>query len=145
MKLTPARERRIVEAARLGAHREQAAAAGGVSRSTLQRWLREGEADDAPERLQKFVKAVHGAETEAELEALRAIERAAADGDWRAMVWRLERRWPERWGRTTRHELTGRDGEAIAVREEGGWDLRKLSDEEVELLEELRRKATPDG
>jgi hypothetical protein len=75
-----------VAAARLGAHREQAALAAGISRSTLQAWLAKGEADRAPDRFRDFARALREAEVEAELEALRAIESAAAEGDWRAMT-----------------------------------------------------------
>ena len=33
---------------------------------------------------------------------------------WQAAAWRLERRYPDRWGRT-RHEVTGADGGPVAV------------------------------
>ena len=33
--------------------------------------------------------------------------------DWRAAAWRLERKFPNRWGRHDRHEVTGPDGGPI--------------------------------
>lgn len=81
--------------------------------------------------------------------AITTIRRAMEEGDWgtrlRAACFFLERTDPSNWGRRTAHELTGPDGEPISVREGDRWDLHKLSDEELDRLEELRRKATLDG
>jgi hypothetical protein len=56
--LTAEAEQRIVKAVRDGATREVAAAAAGVSRRTLQRWLAAGRAEDAPEHLRRLAEAV---------------------------------------------------------------------------------------
>jgi hypothetical protein len=138
LKLTAARRQRIVAAARLGAHREQAALAASISRATLQAWLAKGETEGAPDRFRDFARAVREAEAEAELEALRSIERAAVDGDWRAKCWLLERRWPDRWGRRTRHEVSGPYGEPLELELPAGLgDLAKLSDRELDELGKL--------
>lgn len=34
---------------------------------------------------------------------------------WQAAAWRLERKNPRRWGRTDKHEISGRDGEPVKV------------------------------
>jgi hypothetical protein len=138
--LTTDVHKRIVEAVRLGAHFEEAGAAAGISRSTLHRWLARGDATNAPQRFRTFLEAVRQAEAEHELEALRSIDRAAAAGDRRAQAWKLERRYPARWGRQTRHELTGPEGEPLAVRQEDSWDTAKLSDRELAVLQELVEK-----
>jgi transposase len=143
-KLTAARQERVVAAVRAGAHREQAAQAAGVSRSTLQAWLQRGEAADAPTRFQKFAQALREAEAEFELEGLAVISRAAEGGDWRAMAWKLERRHPERWGRQTRHEVTGPDGGPVEV-EGAGIDTSKLSMKELADLQTLMEKAAKRG
>jgi hypothetical protein len=145
--LTRKAEQGILEAIRAGARMEDAAAAAGVSRRTLHRWTARGQGDDALEPFRQFAEAVEHARAEARVSAIRTIRRAMEEGDWgvrlRAACFYLERTDPANWGRKTAHELSGPEGEPIAVRGEGaGWDLRKLSDDELDMLEELRRKAT---
>jgi hypothetical protein len=106
-KLTPERARRIVDAIADCCTREAAAAAGGVSPSTLFAWLARGRAEpDTPEG--RLLERVQLAELEAELTLTRDV-RAAAREDWRAAVTLLERRHPDRWRRPTDQlEVRGR-------------------------------------
>jgi hypothetical protein len=144
-KLTARRQRAIVDAIRRGAHRAQAAEAAGIARSTLQGWLSRGELDDARGRYREFAEAVRTAEAQAELEALKSIERAAAEGDWRAKAWILERRFPERWGRQTRHQVSGPDGQPVELRgSDVLGDLSKLSEPELDQLAELLERTHRD-
>jgi transposase len=138
-KLTAAVQARIVDAVRAGSRREEAAAAAGIARSTLQGWLARGEAANAPARFQNFAAAVRQADAEWEVAAVEAIGSAAADGDWRALAWLLERRRPERWGRTTRLEHSGPEGGPIAV--EDKLDLSKLDAAELASLQHLLERA----
>jgi hypothetical protein len=138
-KLTSAVHDRIVAAVRAGAHREQAAQAAGVARSTLQAWLARGEASDAPVRFQKFAAEVREAEATFEVGAAAVISRAAIAGDWRAQAWLLERRHPARWGRRTSHEQSGPEGGPIAVADK--FDLSKLTAGELETLQEMMERA----
>src|SRR2546421_7144862 len=48
-------------------------------------------------RYRKFLSQVEKTEAEAESRDLLLIAKAASD-DWRAAAWRLERRWPRRFG-----------------------------------------------
>jgi hypothetical protein len=100
--LTADAERRIVQAVRAGATREVAAAAAGVSRRTLQRWLARGVADDAPDRFLRFAVTVGEAGAQREVEALARIALAGRD-DWKADAWflRFARGYP------ARHEHSG--------------------------------------
>jgi hypothetical protein len=106
---------------RAGAYLETAAAAAGISKDTLYAWLREGARGKTPE-LAAFSDAVEKAAAEAELRDLLTIGKAAAGGEvlrdvtitrpdgttqrerqlappqWQAAAWRLERKFPDRYG-----------------------------------------------
>jgi transposase-like protein len=90
----------IVENLRAGAYIETAAAAAGVSASTVHAWLRRAEdhPDDCGSPFLEFLEAVEKARAEAELDAIRTI-REAAPRSWQAAAWYLERSYPKRWGR----------------------------------------------
>jgi len=107
----PARKKAILAALKVGNTRRAACLAVGVTADTLYRWMR----DD-----QTFSDAVAAKEAEAEMECVKVIRGAAADGIWTAAAWWLERnpRTKNDWRRSD--EL----------------DLRKLT---VEQLLELER------
>jgi hypothetical protein len=118
---------KIVRLVQGGNYVETAAAAAGVSVSTVRAWLKKaGELERAlrddptmtltsdEELLVDFSAAVEKAQGEAEARDVLTIGRAAEGtkekpGDWRASAWRLQHRSPERWGRNL-VELSGRDG-----------------------------------
>lgn len=99
-KLSPEVTERILEGLRAGAYAETAAAAAGIGRSTLYRWLQLGEDPDAPAEFREFRDAIKRAEAEAEAEALEVIL-AASRKSWQAAAWYLERRHPDRWRNRT--------------------------------------------
>jgi hypothetical protein len=137
--LTTDVHKRIVEAVRLGAHFEEAGAAAGISRSTLHRWLARGDATNAPQRFRTFLEAVPGRGRARA--GGTSLDRPGRGGRrLAAQAWKLERRYPARWGPQTRHELTGPEGEPLAVRQEDSWDTAKLSDRELAVLQELVEK-----
>ena len=95
---------------------ETAAAAVGIHKTTLYEWLRKGATiqiahdkvlasgepfaiseDDMV--LLEFPYAVEKAMAESELSDLRQINAAAKSGQWQAAAWRLERKFPQKWGR----------------------------------------------
>jgi transposase len=87
---------RIVDLVRAGNFLETAAATCGIHRATLYRWLERGEAQRmGPYR--DFYVALTTAQAESEARDLLIITRAASE-DWRASAWRLERRYPRRYG-----------------------------------------------
>ena len=107
-KLTDEVRERIARAVRLGASYEHAALAGGIDYGTLRRWMLKGErARSGPFR--EFCEAIKSAQGTAAVMWLAKIEQAATDGHWQAAAWKLERRYPETYGRR-RHEVTGSDG-----------------------------------
>lgn len=104
---------KIVASLRAGAYPETAAALAGINRDTLYDWLKKGRGDDKTpprEPFATFAREVEAAMAEAELRDLEILRRAAEDGVWQASAWRLERRWPQRWGRRQEIGITGVEG-----------------------------------
>jgi hypothetical protein len=123
-KLTATVQDTICEALRRGCYYETAAALAGISIRTLRNWLRAGARardDEAHGRvldpyerlLAEFLVACRQAEAEMEHTALGEISRHG-EKEWTAHAWRLERRWPEKYGRRERvnhdHQLQVRVG-----------------------------------
>lgn len=134
-KLTPERQTKILNAIRAGAYMETAAAAAGVNKETLYAWLKRGNVE--PESIfGAFVEAVHEAQASAELRDVLTLSKAAADGDWRAAAWRLERKFPKRWGLTTKTELSGPNGGPVVT---SSVDVTKLTDEQLAAIVNRRR------
>ncbi len=99
--LTPDVQARICDAIRIGAYQVEAARFAGISENTLLSWLRTGRADleagnDTPQAA--LVAEFRQAEAQAVVRALTVVQRAAAEGDWRAAMGWLSRRHSGRWG-----------------------------------------------
>lgn len=97
-KLTPDTQKRICDAIRVGATYELAAQYGRVTYNTFNEWMKRGEAARSG-RFFEFYEAVKSAEGEAAIKWLAVIDKAAADS-WQAAAWKLERRYPNDYGRT---------------------------------------------
>ena len=166
-KYTPEIGGRIVGAIQVGVTFEVAAAAAGIAKDTLYRWLREGarmtparrpppqEPDPArPGKFRPvlttlwyFSDAVNKAIPSAEVRLLQAI--GGAD-DWKAKAWILERRHPDRYARpaqrhiheggTTNTNVNVTAG-APGATGPGAVDLSALSDDELDRLDALTAKA----
>jgi transposase len=114
-KLTKATSDRIKAALERGAYLETAAAHAGIARSTFYDWLKRGrtEAGDyTADSYGEFVLMVDQALAQSELADLKTIEKAA-DEIWQAAAWRLERRWPEKYGRRTAVALDSESGPIV--------------------------------
>lgn len=99
-KRTQSAEDRIVAAIKLGATLQRAAAAGGITYRALRYWLDDAEqrGEDSPSfQLFQSIKAAESYRAE---QALKAIQRAATQGNWQAAAWYLERRYPHEYGKT---------------------------------------------
>jgi hypothetical protein len=72
----------------------------GISQKTFERWR--AKAETAPEHspLGQLRERLRQAEGRAAIGWLAKIEKAATEGNWQACAWKLERRWPETFGRT---------------------------------------------
>jgi hypothetical protein len=102
-KYTPETVDKLTQAIRLGATYKLACDYAGIDVSTLHDWV-----NTKPE----FSTAIKDAEGKGALGWLAKIEQAASDGNWQAAAWKLERRYPEMYGRQ-RMEITGADNGPI--------------------------------
>jgi hypothetical protein len=115
-KLTPEVQDKIVAAIRAGNYQETAASYAGISEKTFYEWMNRGLSDDPSEsHFGEFREAVEKAKAAAEVRDVILIDKAAQDGSWQAAAWKLERKFPNKWGRVQRTEITGADGGAIKV------------------------------
>lgn len=110
-KLTAERAEKILAAARAGVSRDAQAAAGGVDRSTLKRWLAKGR-EQKSGRYRAFRAALSRAENEAELRLVLRLQQIIGQSkDIRTAAasvrWLLERKFPLRFGRQDTHTLKG--------------------------------------
>lgn len=158
-KLTDDTKGAILEALASGAPPEVAAAYAGVVRSTFNDWLSKGRAalananGNLPDVLASDEYAQFALEVEEALARFvvgNSAEIASAglkrsEGDWKALAWQLERRFPQWFSRKLRHEVTGPDGgpiqheHTITLRiPQGAWE--RLSIKERVALTELLRK-----
>lgn len=104
LKLTPARKARLLEAISKGAARKFACKYAGIGPRTFREWVERGWLDrehDPPINsvYAELVTDMEVAEGQAVVHWLDQIEQAANEGQWQAAAWRLERLYPESYGR----------------------------------------------
>jgi hypothetical protein len=114
-KLTPAVQKKIVDAIAAGNYDYIAAQAAGICKDTFYHWLKQGETATGG-IYSDFSDAVKKAEADAEQRNAFLIQKAAAD-TWTAAAWWLERKHPSRWAKTDKFQHTGKDGETIKFEE----------------------------
>lgn len=108
--LTPELAERLVTYLKGGNHLEVACRAAGVTRDTFNTWMHR--ARDGEEPFNGFALQVDEAMALAEVNDLAVIQRASQE-TWSAAAWRLERRYPQRWSKKERTEISGPDGAPI--------------------------------
>ena len=102
--LTDEMHDKIIGLIRAGNYVETASIAAGISKQTLYVWMKKGNKENSGKH-KKFVDAVHKAIGESEAIDVNNIAKAAQKGQWQASAWRLERKHPQKWGRSERHEV----------------------------------------
>lgn len=131
-KLTDEVQRAICRGIRMGNYIETAALLAGVSKQTFYTWVKKGHAEREAGRNGKyarFLDAVEKAQAEAEALDLAIITKAAREGQWQAAAWRLERKFPDRWGRRKYEvEHTGKDGGPVQVEFVAEWGGDEVQD-----------------
>ena len=105
-KYTPEVVQRLTDALQLGATYELACNYAGISYETFNEWRK---------AKVEFSDAVQKAEGVAVIGWLAKIENAANDGEWTAAAWKLERRYPQQYGRKVQ-EIQGKDGGPLTIR-----------------------------
>lgn len=127
-----------------GNTRKTAANLCGVGESTLYKWL--GEADLGKPLALELVEALKRADSEAEQFMVSIIRKATFD-NWTAAAWFLERRHPGAWARQdrTKVELTGNDGEPVAIKAETTVETKFDIDTYTKLAATLLALPRTDG
>lgn len=97
LELTPDIQQRLIQAILSGNYLETAAAYAGIARSTLYSWLRRcARENNGP--FHELSNAVKKALADAEVRDVTHIAKAG-ESEWQASAWRLERKFPDKWGR----------------------------------------------
>lgn len=136
-KLSPETAEQIVTLVRAGNYLDTAAAYAGVRKETLLLWLRKGR-NATRGAYHEFAEQVDQALATAEVRDLALIGKAA-ETEWTAAAWRLERKFPGKYGRRMRHE-----GE-IALQARPFLDFSKYTPEQLHALRDLLAIGQPDS
>jgi transposase len=126
-KYTPQVVARLVRAVRMGSTYGLACKFAGIGERTFFTWMadaREARETGAKSKYSNLLEEIERAEGEAAVRWLAVIEKAAVDdGDWRASAWRLERRYPDEYGKRAIQfsgqvdtQMTVGDEEVVALR-----------------------------
>lgn len=140
-KLTPERQEKLISFIRDGNYLHIACAAAGISYKTYKVWMRRG--IDEPESIYGAFRAeALTARRDCEIDLVK-LWRIHAKEDWRAGADLLARRYPKRWARRDRMELTGKNGGPIRFSnlsdEALAQQLSQLESEAGRLQAELER------
>ena len=123
-------QERLLQAIRLGAFIEHACYYAGINSSTFRQWRQK--ATEGIEPYKSFWVKVNEAESEAIMRRLARIENAGKDGSWQADAWYLERKYPDKFGRRDRVELTGDPNAPVEI--QLNWADGKLINRDNEII-----------
>ena len=104
-KLTKALQEQICELLRWGNYIETACHYCEISKKSLYEWMKLGNQEEKGIH-RDFLNAINKAMAEAEMRDVQNIHNAAKT-DWKASAWRLERKFPKKWGRMERLDNDG--------------------------------------
>lgn len=98
-----------------GTSNDSAARLAGICPKTFYNWLERGEKDENPfSDFLHIIKKAHAA-----FEKQMTSEIKAGVPNWQSRAWLLERKYPDKYGQRTRHEVTGKDGGPLVI---VNWD-----------------------
>jgi len=131
--LTPEIQKQIVGYIEAGCYVETAAQAAGIHKATFYQWLKKSHDDKKDNIYSDFRDAIEKAMAVSELRDVENIQQAAAS-NWQASAWRLERKFPNRWGRKDRTETTV-TVKPYVIEDPSGKAVIKLGSEELDTAE----------
>ncbi len=102
--LTPEVHKQITEDIAGGMYAQVAAARAGITEQTFYTWLKRGQEEESGV-YREFTECVLTSAGEAEKNATDSVQSRFGD-DWKSAAWWLERRFPKRWGKQQRLEIS---------------------------------------
>jgi hypothetical protein len=96
-KLTPELQEKLIQVIRTGAYIETAVQFIGLSKETFYAWIKKG-AKAKGGKYKDFSDSIRKAMAETEVLDLIRLEKMSKE-DAKIIMWRLERKFPSRWGR----------------------------------------------
>lgn len=100
-----------------------AADAAGISRATMRRWMRRGEAGEEP--FASLLTDMLKAKAERQAEIMEEIHDQGRDS-WQALAWQLERSAPEEFGMVSALRESATDETQVTSRESRRAKLREM-------------------
>jgi methionine synthase II (cobalamin-independent) len=128
----------LCQALRSGNTKKNACLLAGCSETQLYKWLRDNDCDIEGTLANQFAESIKKSIAEAQNRNIVLIQKAAQN-NWTAAAWYLERSDPSNWGRREKHEVSGPDGgpiETMAITE------RSLDDASLEKVLDKYTKAS---
>ncbi|WP_414469279.1 hypothetical protein [Methanobacterium sp. ACI-7] len=97
-KLTPEIQKDIVNLIKAGNYVDITCVIVGINKSTYYDWMKRGKESRRPNRYRTFYEEVTKAHAICEARLVAIISKAE-ETYWKAAAWKLERRYPEKWGK----------------------------------------------
>ena len=135
-KLTPKLQDEIVDLLKAGNYIETACVVVGINKTTFYQWLKRGKSSTRSTKYTIFRDVVTKALAFAEARLVALITRAA-EKNWSAAVWMLERRYHERWGK--QNVKTENLDEMVSEKEN---EVHMSEDMKVIIKEVLNKRAS---
>lgn len=132
-KLTKERVDRICEALMKGAYVVTACKSVGITQNTFYKWKKLGEEGVEPYK-SEFLDRIEEADALGELALLENLDDFSTS-NWQVNAWRLERKYPQRWARTERVDLSTQNND-FKIQIESKKSNHQMEDDEKKLLEE---------
>ena len=139
-KCTPGTTKTICDAVQKGHYLETAAALAGCTPHAVRLWLKHAQGPRPKPEYVNFFAAYKRAEAKAQESALDDIREHRSE-HWQSAAWRMERRWPAKWGRWERPVEQQQQGPTTLSEAAKSLNLKALTADELRILQALIAKA----